>query len=213
MKVAVLFSGRIFGFIKTVPYYLDGLFGDAEVDIFVAHNAYNKEDVELLKSISNKIYVSSELFVLPDDPPIKGSHPTDPRAYYNNSSWFNKYKAYQIMKAYSEANSIHYDCIFVGRTDAEILDMKINPTCKKNTVYIPNFCDGVGIHDQIAYGDMEAMKIYCDLYTKMNTQSLVEIVLKEYLNTTTLNIERINFTFTLMSGRHIHNPERNWPPA
>ena len=210
MKVAVLFVGRIFGFEKTIPYYLNGLFGDADVDIFVAHNAYNKEDIDLLKSMSEKIHATSELYELPGDPPIKGTHPTDPRGYYNNSKWYNLHKVYTMMKDYSETNSVHYDCVVVGRTDAEVFHLKINPVCKENTLYIPNFCDCGGIHDQMAWGKMEVMKIYCDLYTKVNTKSIGEIILKEYLNTTTLTIQRVDFTFKLMPGRHIHNPERNW---
>ena len=77
-----------------------------------------------------------------------------------------------------------------------------------NTVYIPNCCDFLGINDQMAYGDFNSMKKYCDEYNNLSTilsklhHLNPEQILKKYLNNSGLNIKRYSFDYEL-------NPKRN----
>jgi hypothetical protein len=103
-------------------------------------------------------------------------------------------------------SAIPFDIVFKWRTEIYFDDhikLKINDVAniKENTVYIPNCYDWGGLNDQIAYGNLNTMKLYSDLYNNLVTYNTVrchpETLLKHHVNTSNINIERFDFGYYL----------------
>lgn len=209
MNIAILFSGRIIGFSESIEKYKEFILADNTVHIFIGHNSYNTEDLTVLNAYKN-IHIVSKLYEMPDERPIIYSRwPVDPRGYYLSSMWYHRCLAYEMMKEYSINNNISFDVVISARTDSIITSkFNIDPP-DENTLYIPNHSDYHGVNDQFAYGTMDSMEVYCNLYknVKMETSG-PEILLKDYLKSTNLNIKRIQLLYYLCNNRHIYNKER-----
>lgn len=207
MNIAILFSGRIFGYEKTIESYKEHIYKE-NTHIFIAHNAYNPEDLSIFNSSKN-IHVTSELYVMPESPPIRYSNPgTDPNGYYLSSMWYNRNLAYKMMKEFSLKNNIKFDIVISARLDALIKSPLITPV-EENTIYIPNNEDHGGLNDQFAYGTMDIMEVYCNLYNNVKTVTPgPETLLKDYIKTTGINIKRIDLVYQLLGDRHLYNNER-----
>ena len=210
MNIAVLFSGRIYGFEQSILLYKEHIFKGNNVQIFIAHNAHNTEDLSVFSNDEN-IHVKSELFKMPDNPPVKYSHEiVDPNGYYFLSMWYHRNIAYEMMKEYAIKNNITFDCVISGRTDMIIYNTLELTMPLENTLYIPSHSHYDGLNDQFAYGTMKTMEIYCDLYRKISTvpQRNPELQLKSYINSTDLIIMTIELKYELMRGRHRYNSQR-----
>jgi hypothetical protein len=210
MNIAVLFSGRIYGFEESILLYKEHIFKGNNIHIFIAHNSYNTEDLSILSNYEN-IHVKSELFNMPDNPPVKYSHENvDPNGYYFLSMWYHRNIAYKMMKEYTIKNNITFDCVISGRTDMIIYNSLELTMPLENTLYIPSHSHYNGLNDQFSYGTMKTMEIYCDLYNKISSdsQSNPETYLKSYINSTDLIVNMINIEYDLMRGRHRYNSQR-----
>ena len=106
-------------------------------------------------------------------------------------------------------NHFIYDVIIYFRIDILSEDIFSIPTIiENNTIYIPIGYDFEGgLNDQLAYGDYNSMKIYCNLYNfveSYNTHGIPyhpEILLKYHLNCHVVRIERFNYNYTLNKKR------------
>jgi hypothetical protein len=209
MHIAVLFSGRIFGFSESIEEYKKFIFKDNPVIIFIGHNSYNTEDLSILNKYNN-IHIMSKLYEMPHDKPIVYSHKrVDPRGYYLSSMWYHRNIAYEMMKEYSIKNNVLFDVVISGRTDSIMTSMLTIGDLEENTLYIPHNFDYGGINDQFAYGTMSSMEVYCNLYKNVKMHpSGPEQLLKNYLQKTGINIKRIKLNYYLCDNRHIYNKER-----
>lgn len=78
----------------------------------------------------------------------------------------------------------------------------------KNTVYHPNVEIYSGMNDQIAVGDFETMKIYCDLYNNLEQyvkgnecRFHAETLLLHHLRKHGVQVEKFNFNYSLAPNR------------
>jgi hypothetical protein len=103
-------------------------------------------------------------------------------------------------------SAISFDIVFKWRTEIYFDDnikLKINDIAniRENTIYIPNCNDWGGLNDQIAYGNLNTMKLYSDLYNHLTTYNTVrchpETLLKYHVTTNKINIERFDFGYYL----------------
>lgn len=210
MNIAILFSGRIFGFSESIEKYKEYLFGNNLVHIFIGHNSYNTEDLSILDKYDN-VHVISKLYEIPEERPIIYSHSrVDPRGYYILSMWYHRCIAYEMMKEYSIHNNIKFDVVISARSDSIVCSGINLEIPDKNTIYIPDHSDYGGLNDQFAYGNMDSMEIYCKLYKNINgeTPPMPEILLDNYIKSRNINIKRIKLNYYLCNNRHIYNKER-----
>ena len=105
------------------------------------------------------------------------------------------------MKDYSIINNVKFD-IVISATTGLIITSTFNIYLPhENTIYIPNNSDYDGINDKFAYGSMNSMEIYCNLYKNVKTRTRrPEILLNDYLMSTGININRIELNYYLPSA-------------
>jgi hypothetical protein len=101
-------------------------------------------------------------------------------------------------------SAIKFDIVLKWRSEICFTsEFKINDVenIKDNTVYVPNCCDWGGLNDQVAYGNLNTMKLYSDLYNNLNIYNTVrchpETLLKHHVNFCKINIERFQFGYFL----------------
>lgn len=215
MNIAILFSGRIIGFQRSLPLYEKHIFKNNNVHIFIAQNSYNKEELDSIKKHHSNIHIISELYLIPDDYKNVYSHPNaDPNGYYFLSMWYNRNKAYEMMKTYSIDNNIHFDCVISARLDLLIDSCELT-NIEEGVLYVPHEYHYGGLNDQIAFGTMNTMNIYCSLYNNVLNIKKPDIngperILNAYIHTTGLSIKHIPVNYNLLNGRHIHNKDRRF---
>ena len=201
MNIAILFSDKISGFQRSIQKYREYIFENNPVHIFIAHNSCNNEDLSFLKAYAN-VHAFSGVYKMPDDGPITYLESySDPTGYYLSSMWYHRYLAYKIMKDYSIINNVKFD-IVISATTGLIITSTFNIYLPhENTIYIPNNSDYDGINDKFAYGSMNSMEIYCNLYKNVKTRTRrPEILLNDYLMSTGININRIELNYYLPSA-------------
>jgi glycerophosphoryl diester phosphodiesterase len=119
---------------------------------------------------------------------------------YDNaySMFYHNFKAFEMI----EASGLHFDVVIKSRFDMVSKDKLLPSPLDSNTVYIPNCNDWGGINDQVAYGDMESMKKYCDVVNNIiplcnsGVNFHPETLLHEHL-TQCLGIKRFDFKYEL----------------
>lgn len=124
-----------------------------------------------------------------------------------NGNW-NNYNTcsmyYHNMKAFQRAEKLKPDIVIKFRSDVipsmEFPDIIPEP----NTVYHPSCNIYSGINDQVALGDFESMRKYCDLYNHLEEYVRSkqcnfhpETLLLHHLRTVGLNIKTFNFNYSL----------------
>lgn len=128
---------------------------------------------------------------------------------YNNvySMFYNNKKNYEMIKNYENKHNMKFDVILKYRTEItsnsgnDVIDIVEN--LEKNTVYIPDIYDWNGINDQVAYGDNESMKKYCECIDNIlnlcnnGVKYHPETLLYHHLNSIGLSVRRINFSYIL----------------
>jgi len=83
--------------------------------------------------------------------------------------FFNKKRVFSLLEKHIENTKIHYDVVLSLRNDL-VFKNKFNfDYIHKNTVYIPEGSDYLGkaLNDQVAYGRVETMKKYSNIFENM----------------------------------------------
>jgi len=222
MNIAILFSGRIIGFETTLPLYHEHIFKNNNVHIFIAHNSYNKEDLEAIQKNYSNVHIISELYVIPDDYKyVYSQSQVDPKGYYFLSMWYNRNKACEMMNKYSIDNNIDFDCVISARLDALVESYKLSEI-HEGILYVPSDNHFGGLNDHIAIGTMNTINTYCNCYNFLSTvrssydrniraddkNTNPENILNNYINTTKLTLKKIPLNYYLLKDRHIHNKDR-----
>ena len=200
-NLAVFFSGRVLDYeinnewIQLFKIHFGNLFN---IDYFCSINSklddYHKKFLKIY-NIQAKCY-NFEKYVLDKTLQNKNVNPNMFSMFYNNK------KCVELI----ENSSTQYDVILRYRTEVCYqIPFKIPDVIKPNTVYIPNNYDWGGINDQIAYGDLESMKTYTELYDNINNYNRKynitihpETLLKYHLQKNKMNIVRFEFDYSLI---------------
>jgi hypothetical protein len=200
-NLAVFFSGRVLDYeinnewIKIFKTHFEN---DFNINYFCSINSklddYHKEFLKIY-NIQDGCY-HFEKYVLNKTLQNKNVNPNMFSMFYNNK------KCVQLI----ENSSTQYDVILRYRTEVCYkIPFKIPDVITPNTIYIPNNYDWGGINDQIAYGDLESMKTYTELYDNIlnynqnyNIRIHPETLLKYHLQKTKMNIVRFEFNYSLI---------------
>jgi hypothetical protein len=170
MHIALLIYGRINQFRDNYVNIFNRIGKEHVVDVFLSSdNSINSELNEFIELYKPKKYCNDKI-----------KHHSKLRTYlslekhkinyqgiYNiECHYINKKRVFSLLESYSTEASISYDCVISTRIDLDFLTPfnLINPL--DNTIYIPNHYDFVqnGINDQIAYGNMNTMSKYMNIY-------------------------------------------------
>jgi hypothetical protein len=200
-NLAVFFSGRVLDYeinnewIQLFKIHFGNLFN---IDYFCSINSklddYHKKFLKIY-NIQDGCY-HFQNYVLNKTIPRQPLNPNMFSMFYNNK------KCVELI----ENSSTQYDVILRYRTEVCYqIPFKIPDVITPNTVYIPNNYDWGGINDQIAYGDLESMKTYTELYDNIinynqNYKIAIhpETLLKYHLQKNKMNIVRFEFDYSLI---------------
>lgn len=208
MKIAILFSGRIFKFRNHYNNIMENIVQGHDADFFLSHSPELDEDLESFCEIYEPVATCND--------PIPEfdftQYPVFPEFTTNRrnitSMLYNRIRVFNLLDEYIKKTRIHYDCIVSYRFDLfsyNKLDYKIEP----NILYIPegsDYCSG--INDQVAYGTYEQMKIYMNAFNHIDTILLTtgiihpESINKDNLLLHNVVIQRTTFDYEIIRGGH-----------
>lgn len=159
MKIAIFFGGRIFTRnIEKALRHLREIKNKYNVTFFMSLNRSACEDIAYIERFAKELDVKYQILDTSTPHELREYERTSHR-YTLYSMFYHNYQCFQMIKE----SGINFDVVVKYRGDFdsnEVLDIKeINPT----TLYIPYGCDYYGLNDQIAYGSMYTMGIYCNL--------------------------------------------------
>ena len=167
MKIAVIFSGRIKSYEQQLEYLMN-LQNKFNLDFYCS---INQENIDLYhQNFLNLFKVKEYNF--------EKSEYNEEWNKYNSkycvnkkntvSRFYNDYKCFKLIEQYQYENNFKYDIILKFRADiVSTNEFNFIENIEKNTIYIPNEYDHCGLNDQIAYGNFDTMKIYCDIYNQI----------------------------------------------
>jgi len=182
MKLAILFSGRIFKYKEHYNNILDAFGRENEFDFFLSHDPALNEDLTPFIEMYNPVAVRDEPVIYTID---FESYPGTPRAnnIHNMACHFiNKMRVFDLLEEYiNNTNETScYDYIIHHRLDVHCHD-NIDYGCfvknKENQIYIPYvpdwMCNGGDysegfLNDQMAIGNFESMKKYMNIYKNVS---------------------------------------------
>jgi len=170
MHIALLIYGRINQFRDNYVTLFNHIGKEHTIDVFLSSDdALNSELNEFIELYKPKRYCNDKI---KHEGKLKtyaswDKNVTHNKAIYNvECHYINKKRVFTLLESYSSEASVSYDCVISTRIDLEFLTPfnLINPL--DNTIYIPNQCDFVqyGINDQVAYGNMNTMSKYMNIY-------------------------------------------------
>lgn len=233
LKVAVLFSGRVKAY-EHCMNDLNKLRNKYSPTFFCSLNT--KVDSPYIKTFSETFNIGSEQLNLEPTivPPWVEKidvHPWNKR-YNVYSTLYHNYKAFDILTKYQNKHKIKFDLILLYRADLHnVGELKLEKPVN-NTIYIPfatnhdnnmssnyyhpdSWDRKYGINVTMAYGNYDAMKVYCDavnniqdLHTKYNIAMHHEGIIFIYLINKNISVKKFNIEFTL----HPKRKEDDTPP-
>jgi hypothetical protein len=129
----------------------------------------------------------------------------------NNIKW-NNYNTcsmyYHNMMAFNKLSHLKPDIVIKFRSDVIPNSEFPDIIPEKNTIYHPKKHIFNGINDQIALGDYESMKIYCDLYNHLENYVVndhcafhPETLLHFHLKKQNISIKTFDFDYELSRNR------------
>ena len=208
MKIAILFSGRIFRFGNHYNNIMENIVQEHDVDFFLSHSPELDEDLESFYELYKPVALCND--------PIPEfdftQYPVFPEFTTNRrnitSMLYNRLRLFNLLDTHIKTNNIEYEYIVSYRLDLlsyNKLDYKIEP----NILYIPEGSDHCGgINDQVAHGTYEPMKIYMNTFNHIDTILLTSgIVHPESINKDNLLlhdvvIQRTPFDYEIIRGDH-----------
>lgn len=218
-NVALLFAGRIKAYEHNEK--LKAIKDKFNATVFCSINKKNKSDY--IKKFCETFDITDERLnlehtVAPDW--MKGYKKTPETLYdHTYSQYYNRFKAFELLEKYQKHHNMKFDCIIFMRVD---MDSSLSPELeigdiKPNTLYVPEtIYDWSGLNDQMAYGDFDTMKIYCDVVHNIKKmceeQDLTfhaESMLKKHIENSGLHLERFRHFYRLHDKRKEYNPDYN----
>jgi len=163
MRIALLIYGRLNKCNKHYDNIMDSIGKEHNVDIFLSSDnspeTQLQEFIELYKPIS---YNNDKV-----------EHDTNLEKYEKHAyviidnmirHFINKKRVFALLELYVKNESITYDIIISLRIDLVFRNSFNLTSVQPYTIYIPSGNDCTGINDQVAYGSMDVMKKYMNIY-------------------------------------------------
>ena len=164
MRIAVLIYGRLNKCVEHYNNIMDTIGREHTIDVFLSSDnsldTQLQEFIELYKPISynnDKIIYDSNLTKYESHEATNIDNMT--------RHFINKQRVFALVELHVKNASITYDIVISLRVDS-VFHNNFNLTpVQKDTIYIPNNYDYLeGINNQMAYGSMDVMKKYMNIY-------------------------------------------------
>ena len=207
MRAAIMFIGRIKTYEEQLEYLLK-LQKKYDLDVFCSLNLENLDEYH--QTFLDALNVKKFHFE-------KAPYNIDWNNYATRyvvirpnmvSHFYNSFKCFQLIEEYQKENNFTYDIIIKFRADiisSEELNLEKN--VEPNNIFIPSGWDHCGINDQVAYGDYNTMKLYCDVYNRIENMCNngcdfhPETLILRLLINNNIRINRFNYNYNLNSKR------------
>lgn len=205
-KIAIFFSGRINRTQQTIETLLF-MKKKFKIEFFCSIND-SRVDYDFINLFDiKKSNYNFEKHVFPENLKIKNKRP---ETNINNtmSMFYNWMKNFQLIENFQKKQNMLFDIIINYRSDilsSEFINFDKIENINFNTIYIPQGNDWGGVNDQMAFGNFDSMKKYCEIYKniqKYNDNDNVifhpETLLKHHLKCSNVNIIRFYFKYVLV---------------
>jgi hypothetical protein len=162
MKIAILYSGRIFNYDTYYNNLNKYIVKENDVDYFLSHSKELNEDLTgFMELYKPKIVIDENIDFDTSNTPN----------YSVMCMFYNRYRLFKAFKKYCQDNSVNYDIIMVYRLDIlaiSEINFGIMNELNDNVLYVPNIRHSQGINDFIAIGNFVAIEKYCNLFAHYN---------------------------------------------
>jgi hypothetical protein len=209
MKIAILFYGRLNKFREHKDNILNAVGNDNDIDIFLSCSNEPDNIVAEFIDLYKPVDVLNQSIILPITLLQAIENKNRKNGIINNIilHFMNKSNVFKLLLNYINKTGIKYDIVISLRLDL-LLDDKFNFSNfinNNNFIYIPEGNDWEGgINDQIAYGNIEAMKKYMFIFNNMiyllnNKNNVIhpERLTRENIYHNNLNMIRFNLKYTI----------------
>jgi hypothetical protein len=214
MKIAVYFSGRITAYEHAIEHMLK-MKNENNITFFCSLNLEKISDYEQklldLLEVTEQQYCIQPTQSLPNW--VKECLPSSdkvciPENVY--SHFFHNQQCWNLIQTFQEKNNILFNVVCKYRADiccSKPFSFSFS-SIEERIVYIPEGNDHTGLNDQIAYGNMEVMKMYSTLFERLESicstrqcifhpETLVEFNMKS----NNISVHRFDFAYTLDNRR------------
>lgn len=208
MNIAVLLTGRIY----TADYEitlrrLKHIFNDHNVTYFISINDTDLDKMFLSLFIRDTNISHECIHVQQCQLPshVYAFKKKEETSYFNTYSMFYHNKiCFTLVEKYTKKYNICFDVVLKFRTDINPNEsITFSNPVEQNTLYIPIGYNYGGVNDQIAYGNINAMFVYCSCVDEIEnichagTLFHPETILNIFLTKHKLQICRFPFVYTL----------------
>ena len=164
MRIALLVYGRLNKCKEHYNNIMDNIGKEHDIDVFLSSDnsveTQLQEFIELYKPISynnDKIIYNTNLEKYEKPGPTNIDNMT--------RHFINKKRVFALLELYVKNESITYDIIVSLRIDLVFHNSFNLTSAQPDTIYIPSDNDFIdGINDQVAYGSIDVMKKYMNIY-------------------------------------------------
>ena len=171
MRIAILFYGRIDKYAQCHDSIMNSIQGNDKtrvIDVFLSSDNPAPELLEGFVQLYNPVAHNCNLIQYPTQYALSPSRP-ETNVPNMIRHFINKSRVFQLLMHHVDKTKTVYDVVLSIRLDLSIYNPFVFDSIQENTVYIPNCYDYVGnaINDQIAYGTMESMEKYMNVFYVM----------------------------------------------
>ena len=211
MKIAIFFSGRVKGFEDIMPL-LRNIEKQHEITYFAALNlrSADPEYHDLFKEILNIHDAHFHNLIFYEDPDKLVQYSKNKANETNLDNACSMFYHWKKNMEMIEKSGNHYDLVLSLRADLLPSNMESFPfsPCSDNTVCIPEGNDWCGVNDQVAFGTMTSMKLYCTLYDNLPEYTKYirfhpETLLNYHLKHVGLNNVRFTWDYSLNNRKNL----------
>lgn len=207
--IAVYFSGRCDGYQYCIKDLKQKFFDNYKIDFFWSIDEEKETPYyEKLKHLLNPIatdYKKVDKKII--DIPISSQ---ETRQRNTLSMFYHNHNCTNMILEHAHKNNISYHCIVRFRIEVvSENDFTIADNLLENTVYIPHGYNYRGVSDRIAYGTVNSMIVYGNLYLHIPNYVFArhaifnpEYLLMFHINENNMNLIRFPYTFKLHPSRH-----------
>jgi len=177
MRIALLLYGRINRFKEHYENILDSIGKEHDIDIFLSSdNSPNDSLQEFVELYKPKLYINDKIehYINVDKYTIPPEISVTPKNMICH--FINKFRVFKLLEQYIEHTKVNYDIVLSTRIDLVFDSKFIFNKCEEKTLYIPPGYDYttiydnklyLSINDQIAYGDINSMRLYMNIIFNM----------------------------------------------
>ena len=164
MRIAVLIYGRLNKCIENYDSIINTIGKEHEINFFLSSDNSSKNlldefiiNYKPIDFINDKIVYTCNF--------IKYRKTKETNVHNMTCHFINKGRVFTLLEKYIKKTDIKYDIVLTLRVDIKISSNFNFNDFKNDILYIPKYKDHYGINDNIAYGSLEIMEKYMNIFS------------------------------------------------